>query len=418
LTSGALVAALLTGNTAAQAASSSVLAGADQTKTELTHAQRAVAEEDGLRIDAANYSADYGVGDQEAMSRLAAQKEYAQLVERVAEAYPESFAGSDIDHGKDFGLRLYFTDDAPAGAIKRTVASTALSRPAVRVDRSARLNATESIALVEAVRIPEQLAGLVDGLSYDTATDTITLDVASTGAKMTTAAPMLDVAVAAAARSLAVPSPRIAVNSKQVRASDGHSGGLHLTTCTSGFAVSVAGTQGLTTAGHCGDTQSYKNYCCTNWWPIYFQAEARTATADVQWHTTNIGVYPRFIASSETSYRTLTGRVLRASQQGSYICHRGKTTGYSCGTVQDNAYRLTYSNACPGTTCAATWVRTTGGSLRCYPGDSGGVVFNAYSAYGLYKGQTSSGTAAGDCTEMYHMPIDYLSAINATLLYG
>jgi hypothetical protein len=46
------------------------------------------------------------------------------------------------------------------------------------------------------------------------------------------------------------------------------------------------------------------------------------------------------------------------------------------------------------------------------------VVFNAYNAYGLYKGQASSGTAVGDCSEMFYMPIDYISAIGATLLFG
>jgi hypothetical protein len=413
LACGVLVAALLTGNPAAVAAPDEGSFAA-----EATPARKAVAEEDGLRIDAASYATDYGVGASEAVSRLAAQKEYGQLVERVALAYPDSFAGSTIDHGKSFGLQLYFTGAAPAGAVERTVASTKLSRPSVRVDRSAKLTAAQSVALVEAVKIPEQLAGAVDGISYDVATNTVTLDVASTTARSTQTATVLDTAVAAAARSLAVSSPRIALNSKGTRVSDGHSGGLHLTTCTTGFAVSVGGTQGITTAGHCGDTQSYKNYCCTNWWPIYFQSEARTASADVQWHTTNIGVFPRFTASSETSYRTLTGSVLRTGQAGHYVCHRGKTTAYSCGTVQSNAYRLTYANACPGTTCNATWVRLTGASLLCYPGDSGGVVFNAYNAYGLYKGQASSGTAVGDCSEMFYMPIDYISAIGATLLFG
>lgn len=417
LACGVVLAALLTGNPAAMAAPEGGK-GKGSTVTESAQARGPVAEEDGLRIDAANYAADYGVDASEAMARLVAQKEYGQLVERVAKAYPDSFAGSTIDHGKDFGLRLYFTAAAPARAVERTVASAKLSRPSVRIDRSAKLNAAQSVALVEGVKIPTELAGSVDGLAYDVVTNTITLDVAPTTARAVQTAPKLDTAVMATARSMALPAPRIAVNSKATRVSDGHSGGLHLTTCTTGFAVSVGGTQGITTAGHCGDTQSYKNYCCTNWWPIYFQSEARTASADVQWHTTNIGVYPRFIASSETTYRTLTGSVLRTGQQGHYVCHRGKTTGYSCGTVQSNAYRLTYANACPGTTCNATWVRLTGDSLLCYPGDSGGVVFNAYSAYGLYKGQASSGTAVGDCSEMFYMPIDYISAIGATLLFG
>ena len=58
----------------------------------------------------------------------------------------------------------------------------------------------------------------------------------------------------------------------------------------------------------------------------------------------------------------------------------------------------------------------SGKSLKCYSGDSGGVVFLAGKAYGLFKGSSSSGPQAADCSWGVHMPIDYLSEIGATLL--
>lgn len=417
LASLAVLAALLASPTGASAAPDAGPSG-DKVATELEEAEAIPAEEDGLLVDAASYARDYDVDVEEAAERLVAQAEYGELVERLATTFPDTFAGSDIDHGHGYALLLYFTADQDAEAVNQEIAAgPELSRPQVRIDTAALLNSRDSTVLVEAIEIPSSLDGLVDGLSYNPATNNIEFDVLSSAAIDSTEA-MLNAQTADAAKNLNRPVPGIVVRGKETGASDGHSGGLHLTSCTSGFAVKVGSTEGLSTAGHCGNTQSYKNYSSSNWYALTYKAEKRNATADVQWHTTNIGVYPRFIASSESTYRTVTGKVTRANQNGDYICHRGKATGYSCGTVQSNAYKLTYSNACNGVTCSATWVRTTGSSLECYPGDSGGVVFNSGLAYGLYKGQTSSGTSASACTEMYHMPIDYLSGISATLLVG
>lgn len=372
---------------------------------------------DGATADAAAYAKEFGVDLAEATSRLTAQGEYGKLVERLAEQYPDTFAGSDIDHGAKFGLTLHFKGDKAAAAVKAAIGSAGLSRPSVRLNTTARLNAAEARALVEKIEVPAELAGHVDGIGYNVSDGTLTLDVGP-GVQQPARMTAVNDAVRASAASLGIGAPAVAIRSNAAGASDGHSGGLHLSTCTSGFAVSVGGTQGLLTAGHCGNTQSYQNYCCTTWWPIYFQAEARTSTADVQWHTTNIGVYPRFVADNTAAYRTLTSRTLRSSQNGDWVCHRGKTTGYSCGTVSTITYRPTYDNACPGTTCSATWVQMSGASLRCYPGDSGGVVFLNFSAYGIYKGQSSSGSGAGQCSWMIYMAIDYISSIGATLLFG
>ena len=412
----AAIAALLV---APVGASATPIAGPtdDEIATELKEAEAVTTEEDGLLIDATSYARDYDVEVAEAVKRLIAQEEYAVLVEQFSATHADTFAGSGIDHGRDYALKLYFTAEQDSDAISREVAGAELSRPEVRVDTTALLNTSESAALVEAIEIPSSIQGLVDGLGYDPATNSIEFDVFSAAATDKTEG-MLKDEIVSAAKELGLPAPGLVVRSTETRASDGHSGGLHLTSCTSGFAVKVGSTQGLSTAGHCGNTQSYKNYSSSTWYALTYKAEKRNATADVQWHTTNIGVYPRFIASSESTYRTVTGKVNRSSQKDDYICHRGKTTGYSCGTVQNNAYKLTYDNACKGVACSATWVRTTGSELKCYPGDSGGVVFNVGKAYGLYKGQSSSGTSASACTAMYHMPIDYLSGISATLLVG
>ncbi|MDR0435862.1 MAG: S1 family peptidase [Propionibacteriaceae bacterium] len=61
--------------------------------------------------------------------------------------------------------------------------------------------------------------------------------------------------------------------------------------------------------------------------------------------------------------------------------------GSACSTIQSVTYTLTWENACPGTTCNATFIST---SLPTWPGDSGGPVWlSPNSLVGIHKGGTS-----------------------------
>lgn len=149
----------------------------------------------------------------------------------------------------------------------------------------------------------------------------------------------------------------------------------------------------------------------STWYQMYFVEESRTQKRDVQWHTSTQEELPRFFAQYTTESRPVTGTANRSEMDGSYTCHRGKATGYSCGTVSTIYYKPTYSNACPGD-CDATWIKVSGPDLECYPGDSGGPWFFSTTAYGIYKGQASSGTSAADCDYAFFMAIGYIDALN------
>lgn len=56
-------------------------------------------------------------------------------------------------------------------------------------------------------------------------------------------------------------------------------GGLPLSTCTSGFSVNEGITKGITTAGHCSNTQSYNGN------NLPFQSQNWAGSYDIQWHT-------------------------------------------------------------------------------------------------------------------------------------
>lgn len=139
---------------------------------------------------------------------------------------------------------------------------------------------------------------------------------------------------------------------------------------------------------------------------------------DVQWHTSGYTERPEFYADSSTTARVLTGRRYRSSTAaGNNVCHRGITTGYSCGYVDQTNYRPTYSGACGSVSCDAVWVIVSGADLACYPGDSGGPVFASQTAFGLLKGTSSNGTARGQCNFFIYMSTDFLLS-GTSLLYG
>jgi hypothetical protein len=80
----------------------------------------------------------------------------------------------------------------------------------------------------------------------------------------------------------------------------------------------------------------------------------KDADQDVEIHTSGYVERPEFYADSATTARILTGRRYRSSTAaGDQVCHRGTTTGYSCGYVQLTNYTPTYAGACGTVACSA-----------------------------------------------------------------
>lgn len=109
-------------------------------------------------------------------------------------------------------------------------------------------------------------------------------------------------------------------------------GGLHLTTCTSGWTIyygSNTSNRGITTAGHCPNSQSYSGDSLT-----YQGDQHQSGNYDVQSHKLSGASYtPQFQAKAGT-YRTVTSkRYWSAQNVGDWVCHYGKTTGYGCGYI-------------------------------------------------------------------------------------
>ncbi len=90
------------------------------------------------------------------------------------------------------------------------------------------------------------------------------------------------------------------------------------------------------------------------------------------------------------------------AQRGDYVCHTGKNSGVSCGTITNKDLAPGYPNddVCEeedrtGIVCAPVFVRVDGPSLKACGGDSGGPW---YSGLGVAYGITMAGKQREDCT--------------------
>ena len=368
--------------------------------------------EAALRESAAAYAADYGIKEDEAIDRLQKQQALQDILLEVEEQLGESYAGAYIEHRPRLHAVVRVVQGSDLDArVKGLVAESDTPIDVVQVEGLG--VPALSRQLHEALPRLEELGGGLAGAEIDERTGEIVLfyqppEVVTQGDDSTKS--FLDErrrAQEAAREILSVP---VRIEEVDAPVGDGHTrGGADISTCTSGFVVRhpTTGTRGYITAGHCGDNQTYSEFGGVSYATTFID-EIRDADQDVQWHTTPHIELPEFYASSTTSARPLTSRRTRSQQSvGGYVCHRGKTTGYSCGNIDSKTFAPTYTNACPGTTCSSVWVRVSGDNLKCFPGDSGGPWFLVYSAYGIYKGQSSSGSDADDCNWAFYMASNY-----------
>ncbi len=175
-------------------------------------------------------------------------------------------------------------------------------------------------------------------------------------------------------------------------------GGRGMRTCTSGFAAVTRDTRvyGILTAGHCSDRQSMRGLSLP-WVRGY-----TSRRADAQFHQIPTGSnhlllddYVCNTSGSQYGVCDLSGDTTRSNMHESYVCHTGKNTGTTCGTVTDISYRPTSDGACRHGSatgrkiaCSSVFVKVEGPSLYACRGDSGGPWFNLGTAYGIHKGGT------------------------------
>ncbi|GIJ58472.1 S1 family peptidase [Virgisporangium aurantiacum] len=356
--------------------------------------------------DAGMYATEFGVPVAVARQRLANQPTVDAYAAELEQRFPDRVAGIWFEHQPVYRLVVRLTTGAlDAVAVPAAIGVTPVQ---VRADAAASLRTVRAELDRLRPQIDRDLPGMASGL--DVRTGEIVLHTSGAGAA--TAQRSMDGA------RLASPVPvRVRTDKNTMQLNNIH-GGKRLSECTSGFTVqhNTSGAKGFITAGHCGPNQVYYE-TATHAYHTTYQSGLWDGHHDVQWHTVPTGgnVYPRFYASSDTTPRDLTGSRGRDQQQvGDYVCHRGRITKYSCGTLEDKAYAPTYG--CNVGRCANTWMFVQGSQLACYGGDSGGPWFVGNIAVGVHSLGATTGTANGDCSAAVYMAINYASDLGVHTL--
>lgn len=163
-------------------------------------------------------------------------------------------------------------------------------------------------------------------------------------------------------------------------------GGLALTTCTSGFTIwkTTSSNRAITTAGHCGNAQSYNGNSLT-----YQNDEIRTGSHDAQSHKRSGSSYPNWAfdgvcCDSDPYYRSITAKRSRGQQSvGDFVCGYGKVTGSGCGWIVSKVATTCGGGANPANTSIKVDSDPDGtGYDLAESGDSGGPWFTGTTALG------------------------------------
>lgn len=348
-----------------------------------------------LKKDAEMYASEQGVTVEEALRRLTLQDAIGDLDAELALNEQATFAGLWIQHAPQYRVIVQFTQDGEE-TIKPYIENGPLAE-LVEL-RTAKLTLVELEASQDAAM--DEIHDL--GIRADSGIDVYENRVE---VYVTDQTP-LDVALQTTNTSLHNAIVVLTVDELSNPEADIYAG-RPLSTCTTGYSVqNSSGTKGITTAAHCGNSQSYNGTALT------FRAELYTGEYDVQWHTGSgltyrPWAYDGLYDTQTPQFRIITGTRSRTNQAlDEYVCKYGKTTGYTCGYIKDKNYRSSSpSNA------TATYIRVSNPGVNLSEGgDSGGPWYRGSIAYGIHH------TGIGD--DATYMAINYISGLGLTVLTG
>ena len=338
-----------------------------------TVAVKPTAEElQDLKLFAEQHSMDL----ESTISRYAWRHEFARSVGQLREAHPETFADAAIGSGANYDAWVSFSGSAPAD-----IGGYFASVPA-RVEVREHVGWSEA-GLVEAAKRIHYAILAEEGRAARVATDPDT----TAGVIRVSVEPrpgLSPVEATARIRSVLAAEPvAAAVNATppavrlEVKADpyldggvDTVYGGGSLSSCTAGFPVrrsTDTSQHGLTTAGHCGNSQAYEGRSV-----LTFISAHEGAQGDMQWHRSSEAVGNQFYYDSGARRNVAT---YGHPTPGISVCKYGKTSGATC----DEVYQL---NQCRDQYCGLVMTHRR----KAAGGDSGGPWYWGTAAYGVHSG--------------------------------
>ena len=380
------------------------------------------ADEEAVDVAVASYAADYSVTHQEAQRRLDRIQPLQGILASIRELESARLAGWGIDHTGTFTGWVWLIGNEAPGAAAATIADT-------HTDLQIRTGATHSLAALLAAQTglfqdvgptghvtggPETLAKIeriVTFTDIDMRANAVQIGIdpalASTvPGGLTDPGPVAVTDEALQSKITEVTQQlqgHIDVNytiedGRGLSAHKDFKGGEPISSpkvCTSGFAAQQrrTGTYGIITAAHCtsNDTQSITMHKVT----LSPVERAHGPNVDAQFQSIPTGNSHRLFDDylcEERDPCDVTDDAPRSKMIDAYLCHYGRKTRETCGTVISIRYTPRIAGIC-ATTCNNSFVRVHGDRLKGCKGDSGGPWYYDGIAYGIHSG----GTDADDC---------------------
>lgn len=348
------------------------------------------------------YAKTFGVSEAEALRRGRLQEQSLAIRGPLRALAPDRVSAVWLQHESEFKLIAWYTGET--STLPDTDAIVRNAPLPVEIRGGAPFSEVEGLEILS--RLRDNLPDGIDaaGIGIEASTGTIVLELQPSskfvGFESNLAdslAPLADAPVKVVALTNPA-SDDTTYGGKRI------SSPIDGTSCTTGFTVTGVWATGVSVAAHC-EAQSIYWETPTISFSSSFMSQSWGPTADVQWRTVDGPETNQFYDG--TGYRTLTGQAAAWQQLGNTVCRYGINTGTQCTWVTMSSYTPTWDDACHGSPCSSTWMRTYGAATD--GGDSGVPYFWFGTAYGTVKGH------AGE-TGVY-MAIQYLANIGVSLLY-
>ncbi|MEV7602278.1 S1 family peptidase [Kitasatospora sp. NPDC089797] len=334
---------------------------------------------------------DLGLAPQAAADRIAREGRAAAVQSALTRALGDHWAGAWID-GSRAGLTVATTDPAAA----RTITAHGGRATVVRHPLAVLTQAKEALDRASGAAAPDATP-----LWYvDVRSNTVVVqsaDDARTAAFLDRAG--VDRALVRVEPATAAPRPLADLHGGDAYYID------NAARCSIGFPVTQNGQPGFVSAGHCGQPGS--NATTSDGSSIGTFQGSTFPGNDWSWVAAGAGwtAQPQ-VNDYQGGAVTVGGST--ETPVGGAVCRSGSTTGWHCGTVEEQNATVNYQE---GSVYGVT--RT---NVCAEPGDSGGSFISGNQAQGVTSG------GSGDCTsggETYFQPVNpILSTYGLTLATG
>ena len=386
-------------------------------------------------VAVASYAADYGVSHAEAQRRLDRIPSLQEILALIREAEGARHAGWGIDHQGTFTGWVWLTGQQPPSG---SAAHIADAHPDVEIRAGAGHTLDELLAaqtglfqdigpVGQAIENPGTTARIRPIVVYtdiDMAANRVVIgidpalaDPGPLGATDETLQTKITETTQLLQHDLAV--PYIVEDGRGMSVNADFKGGEGMHLCTSGFAAQQrrTGVYGLITAGHCFRSNDDPITMHNTSLPLIVRVWG--PNVDAQFRGIPTGASHRIFDDhicGPGSPCDVRGDISRSQMANNYLCHHGKNTGASCGTVISINHRPTSSQAC-SSSCSNTFVRVYGDGLKGCRGDSGGPWYDRGYAFGIQGGGTDPKNCASSGKTLYFSAIrDVENALGVDIL--